>query len=156
MNTPLCQVLERNVLEVFGQQDSGRGKSVIAELYTAELYTEDSTFFEADEKIIGRDALNAKVGHILEEAPGFVFRLAGQPEVNHDHGRLRWHFGPNAAAPLSQGWMLRSSSKGACAPCMPFLTRLLAISGIRKPCRSDRINARTCTRRNRCNHDFHT
>jgi hypothetical protein len=48
----------------------------------------------------GRDALNAKVGHILEEAPGFVFHLAGQAEVNHDHGRLRWHFGRNGAAPV--------------------------------------------------------
>src|SRR2546429_5267770 len=90
--------MERNVLEVFGERDSGRRKSVIDE-----LYTEDCTFFEADDQIIGRDALNAKVGHILEEAPGFVFRLAGQAEVNHDHGRLRWHFGPNGAAPVVTG-----------------------------------------------------
>jgi hypothetical protein len=31
---------------------------------------------------------------------------------------------------LSQGWMLRSSKMDAFAHCMPFSTRLLAISGI--------------------------
>jgi hypothetical protein len=61
-----------------------------------ELYTENCTFVEAHEQIIGRNALNAKVEHILKEAPGFVFRLAGPAEVNHDHGRLRWHFGTGA------------------------------------------------------------
>jgi hypothetical protein len=90
--------MERNVLEVFGERDSARRKSVIDE-----LYAEDCTFFEAEDQIIGPDALNAKVGHILEEAPGFVFRLGGPAEVNHDHGRLRWQFGPNGAAPVVTG-----------------------------------------------------
>ena len=98
MNIALGQLMERNVLEVFGERDFGRRKSVIDE-----LYTENCTFFETDDQIVGRDALNTKVEQILKEAPGFVFRLAGQAEVNHDHGRLRWHFGPNGAAPVVTG-----------------------------------------------------
>ena len=43
MNTTLGQLMERNVLEVFGERDSARRKSVIDE-----LYAEDCTFFEAD------------------------------------------------------------------------------------------------------------
>jgi hypothetical protein len=74
--------MERNVLEVFGERDSERRKSVINE-----LYTENCTFFEADDQIVGHDALNTKVEQILKEAPGFVFRLAGPAEVNHDLGR---------------------------------------------------------------------
>ncbi|HKB90414.1 MAG TPA: hypothetical protein VKC60_07840 [Opitutaceae bacterium] len=81
MSKTLGQLLERNVLGVFGERDSERRKLVING-----LYTENRTFFEADEQIIGRDALNAKVEHILKEAPGFVFRLGGPAEVNHDHG----------------------------------------------------------------------
>lgn len=98
MSNPLGQLMGRNVLEVFGERDSKRRKSVINE-----LYTENCTFLEADEQVIGRDALNAKVEQILQEAPGFVFRLAGPAEVNHEHGRLQWHFGPDGAAPVATG-----------------------------------------------------
>ena len=82
----------------FRKRDSGHRKSVINE-----LYTENCTFFEADDQIVGRDALNAKVEQILKEAPGFAFRLAGPAEVNHDVGRVRWHFGPNGAVPVVAG-----------------------------------------------------
>jgi hypothetical protein len=95
VNTALGQLMERNVLEVFGEPDSERRKSVIKE-----LYTDDCTFFEADDQIVGRDALNSKVEQILKNAPGFVFRLAGPAEVNHDLGRARWHFGPDGPPPL--------------------------------------------------------
>ena len=98
MSNELGQLMERNVLEVFGERDSERRKSVIKE-----RYAEDCIFFEPGEQIVSRDALNAKVEHILKEAPGFVFRLAGAAEVNHDHGRLRWIFGPGEAAPVATG-----------------------------------------------------
>lgn len=98
MSTMPGQLMERNVLEVFGERDSERRKSVINE-----LYTENCTFFEPDDQIIGREALNAKVEQLLKQAPGFVFRLAGRAEVNHDLGRVRWHFGPDGADPVVTG-----------------------------------------------------
>lgn len=42
MNTTLGQLMERNVLEVFGKLDSERRRSVISE-----LYTEDCTFLRS-------------------------------------------------------------------------------------------------------------
>jgi hypothetical protein len=110
--------MERNVCEVFGERDSERRKSVIND-----LYTEDCTFFEADDQIIGRDALNAKVEHILKEAPGFVFRLAGPAEVNHDHGRLRWYFGPNGAAPVVTGMDVAVFKRGRICSLYAFLDK---------------------------------
>ena len=78
MGDRLGPLMERNLFEVFGQRDSARRAAAIAELYTA-----DSTFFEAEEQVTGREALNAKVGGILKDAPGFrVSRgraCAGQP-----------------------------------------------------------------------------
>jgi hypothetical protein len=76
--------MERNLFEVFGQRDSARRAAAIAELYST-----DCTSFEAEEQVTGREALNAKVGSILNDAPGFVFRAAGPAQVNHDLGRLR-------------------------------------------------------------------
>ena len=98
MSKALAELMERNVLEVFGQRDPARRAAAIAELYAA-----DCTFFEAEERVTGQDALNAKVASILEDAPGFVFRAVGPAQINHDLGRLRWQFGPPGAPPVVTG-----------------------------------------------------
>jgi hypothetical protein len=98
MSDTRAPLMERNLLEVFGQRDSVRRAVVIAEIYAA-----DCTFYEAEDRILGRDALNAKIGDILKEAPGFVFRAAGHVQVTHDLGRLPWSFGPAGAPPVVTG-----------------------------------------------------
>jgi hypothetical protein len=98
MSDTLGPLMERNLLAVFGQRDSARRAAAIGELYTA-----DCTFFEAEEQVTGREALNAKVGSILKGAPGFVFRAVGPAQVNHDLGRLRWQLGPAGAPPVVTG-----------------------------------------------------
>jgi len=87
MSDTLGHLMEKNLLEVFGQRDSTRRKVAITGIYTA-----DCTFFESEERIVGYDALNAKVERILQDAPGFVFRAAGPAQVNHDLGCLHWSF----------------------------------------------------------------
>jgi len=118
LDTTLGQLMERNVVEVFGERDSERRKAVINQ-----LYTEDCIFFEADDQIVGRDALNTKVEQILKEAPSFVFRLAGHAEVNHDHGRLRWHFGPKGAAPVVAGMDVAVFEQGKIHALYAFLDK---------------------------------
>jgi hypothetical protein len=108
--------MERNLREVFGQRDSDRRKVAISE-----LYTEDCTFFEAEEQIIGRDAINEKVERILQDVPGFVFGLVGMPQVNHDHGRLQWRFGPNGAAPVVTGMDVAVFERGRIRALYTFL-----------------------------------
>jgi hypothetical protein len=98
MSDALGALMERNLIEVFGQRDPARRAAAIAELYTA-----DCRFFETEEQVTGREALNAKVGSILKDAPGFVFRAAGPAQVNHDHGRLRWQLGPAGAPAVVTG-----------------------------------------------------
>jgi hypothetical protein len=83
----LGPLMEKNLIEVFGQRDSARREVAIAGIYTA-----DCTFFEAEERIVGPDALNAKIERILQEAPGFVFRATGPAQL-----------GPLAVA-LRAGW----------------------------------------------------
>jgi hypothetical protein len=90
--------MEKNLIEVFGQRDSARREVAIAGIYTA-----DCTFFEAEERIVGRDALNAKIERILQEAPGCEFRATAPAQLNHDLGRLQWHFGPAGAPPVVTG-----------------------------------------------------
>jgi hypothetical protein len=98
MPDTLGPLMERNLSDVFGQRDPARRAAAIAELYTA-----DCTFFEAEEQVNGREALNAKVESIFKDAPGFVFRAGGPAQVNHDLGCLRWQFGPAGAPPVVTG-----------------------------------------------------
>ena len=116
MSNPLGHLMERNLLEVFGQRDSERRKVAISE-----LYTEDCTFFETEEQIVGRDALSKKVEHILQDAPKFLFGLVGTPQVNHDHGRLQWQFGPNGAAPVVTGMDVAVFERGRIRALYTFL-----------------------------------
>ena len=120
MSDTLGRLMERNLFEVFGQRDSAQRAAAIAELYTA-----DCTFFEAEEQVAGREALNAKVESILKDAPGFVFRAAAPAQVNHDLGRLRWQFGPAAAPPvggtLADTGLVRATEVPRTAPAPPAL-----------------------------------
>jgi len=115
MSDSLGPLMERNLLEVFGQRDSARRAAVIAELYTA-----DCTFSEAEEQVTGREALNAKVGSILKGAPGFVFRAVGPAQVNHDLGRLRWQLGP-AGPPVVAGMDIAVFAHGRIRALYTFL-----------------------------------
>ena len=116
MRNALGNLMERNLREVFGQRDSDRRKVAISE-----LYTEDCTFFEAEEQIVGRDAINEKVEQLLQDSPGFVFGLVGTPQVTHDHGRLQWQFGPNGAAPVVTGMDIAVFERGSIRTLYTFL-----------------------------------
>ena len=65
MNKALADLMERNLLEVFGQVDSARRAAAIAELYTA-----DCTFFEAEEQVTGREALKLVAADEQKVPPG--------------------------------------------------------------------------------------
>jgi hypothetical protein len=120
MSKALGDLLERNLLEVFGQADSVRRAAAIAQLYTA-----DCTFFEAEEEVTGREALNAKVGAILKGggAPGFVFRAAWPAQVNHNLGRLQWHLGPAGAPPVVTGMDIAVFERGRIRALYTFLDK---------------------------------
>ena len=121
MSNTLNQLMERNLLEVFGERDSARRKIAIGA-----IYTEKCIFFETNKEIIGPDALNAKVESLLKGAPGFVFRAAGPAEVNHDVGRLRWHLGPPGAPPVVTGMDIAMFQKGRIRSLHTFLEQTSA------------------------------
>jgi hypothetical protein len=118
MSDTLGPLLERNLLDVFGQRETARRAVAIAEIYTA-----NCTFFESGERIVGRDALNAKIERILEEAPGFVFRATGPAEVNHDLGRLHWQLGPAGVPPAVTGMDIAIFEHGRIRALYTFLDK---------------------------------
>ena len=92
------QLMHRSLLDVFNERDAERRAAAIAAVYSA-----DVTFYEPGEAIRGPAALGARVQQLLDGAPGWVFRPAGAASVNHDLGRLTWHFGPEGGPPVVIG-----------------------------------------------------
>lgn len=116
MTDTLARLLERNLVEVFGERNSERRTRAIQE-----IYSEDCTFFEANQRSTGRNALNAKVAVLLDGAPEFVFSQAGTAQVTHDLGRLPWHFGPPNARPVVKGMDIALFENGRIRSLYTFL-----------------------------------
>ncbi len=119
MTDTLARLMEKNLLEVFGERNSEHRTRAIQE-----IYSEDCTFFEADQRITGRNAINAKVAALLDGAPEFVFRQAGPAQVSHDLGRLPWHFGPPDARPVVKGTDIALFEDGRIRSLYTFLDEL--------------------------------
>ncbi|PJJ72987.1 SnoaL-like protein [Diaminobutyricimonas aerilata] len=94
----LDALMRANLLEVFGERDADRRLDAIRR-----TYTDDVVFADAEGGVEGHDALNAKAQSILDGAPGFVFRPAGDAYEIQDMGYLAWEFGPEGADPVVRG-----------------------------------------------------
>lgn len=97
--TDVGEILQRNLVEVFGERDDGRRRAAIAA-----IYHEDVLFQDPEALVHGRDAVDAKVAALLSDAPAdFVFHATGLPRVSGDLGLLSWAFGPEGGAPVVTG-----------------------------------------------------
>lgn len=114
MSKAFGHLMERNLREVFGQRDSVRRKIAISE-----LYTEDCSFFEAEEQIVGRDALSAK-GRPYSSGGSRIRLSVGRFPTGKSRSR------PLEPLLLSQGWVSRSSIKEKSVPFIRFWTMLRA------------------------------
>ena len=88
-------LMHANLMQVFGERDPHRRRAAIARTYAPGV-----VFAEAEGTIAGHSALDERVQHLLESAPGFVFSPAGPVRVVQDMGYLAWNFGPQGQEPV--------------------------------------------------------
>lgn len=83
-------LLQANLVRVFGERDSVRRRSAIAELYQS-----DAVLYEPGSVATGHDAIDRAVDAVLTQLPAAFVFIADGPVVGH-HGlaRLRWRAGP--------------------------------------------------------------
>jgi hypothetical protein len=99
MSDKVADLMLRNLREVFNERDAARRTVAVKSIYAKE-----AEFFEGDERIKGHDAISAKVSALQASfPPDFTFSPTSAPARNHDLGRLTWHVGPSAAAPVATG-----------------------------------------------------
>ena len=82
-------LLKRNLLDVFGENDTSRRRAAIAE-----IFVEDVVFSDPHQRHVGREALDGAVAALRELLPGYVFKERGAAQVRTDSGRLAWSYGP--------------------------------------------------------------
>jgi ketosteroid isomerase-like protein len=86
MTPSIATLLTRNLHEVFGEDDPGRRRAVIDE-----IFARDAVFYEPGSVHRGRDAIDRAAGAIRDAQPGLRYSPLRPPEEMHDAaGRIQW------------------------------------------------------------------
>jgi hypothetical protein len=94
----IATLLERNIAEVFGENDPELRMAVIRE-----IYAEDAVVHAPVGTIVGRAALDKFAGDLRRMHPHYVYTPFGAPHVLHDSARLAWGSGPKNEPPRYTG-----------------------------------------------------
>lgn len=110
------ELLDRNLQEVFGENDDERRRAAIDE-----LWAEDGVLYVPPGIVVGRDAIDKFAGDLRKTHPHFIYTPHGTPQVLHDAGRLAWGSGPRGEAPEYTGWDVITVRNGRITALYVFL-----------------------------------
>lgn len=98
MNQSIGHVLEQSLMDVWNERDNARREAAINRLYATNM-----RFFEQDDIVEGRAAINAHIAAAQAHWPAeFVFHFDKGARVNHSLAQLSWTLGP-AGTPVVFG-----------------------------------------------------
>ena len=93
----------------------------------AEHWAADATYTDPMVDIDGLAALDATIGAVQAQFPGFVFTPAGPVDGHHDIARFTWGLGPADAEPLVVGFdVVTTDAEGRISSVLGFLDRVPA------------------------------
>jgi hypothetical protein len=94
----ISTLLIRNLHDVFGENDPGRRRAAIDE-----IFTEDCVFYEPRGVHRGRDEIERVAGAIKATHPDFRYQPMTGPEEMGNGGRIQWVSGRPGEAPAYAG-----------------------------------------------------
>jgi hypothetical protein len=95
----------------------------------SDLWAEDARYVDPLVVADGRDAIDATIGAVQQQFPGFAFRLVGSVDGHHDQARFAWEFGPDregGLAPVAGFDVAVVSEDGRLQTVLGFLDRVPA------------------------------
>lgn len=98
MVASIAELMQANLGAVFNERDAGRRRAAIERTYVP-----DVAFSDAEDTLVGHDALDAKAQALLDQSPGLVFTPGGEVHVVQDLGYLAWNLGPDGQPPVVRG-----------------------------------------------------
>jgi hypothetical protein len=109
-------------IAAWNETDAGaRGKLL------KELWSDDAHYVDPLVVAEGRDAIDATIGAVHGQFPGFVFRLAGPVDGHHAQLRFTWELGPESAeAPVAGFDVATVNEDGRIQSVLGFLDRVPA------------------------------
>ena len=115
----MTDLLER-YLACWNETDAAARRALLAEHWTA-----DSTYTDPMVDVTGLDALDATIGAVHDQFPGFVFTPAGPVDAHHEIARFTWGLGPVDAEPLVVGFdVVTTDADGRISAVLGFLDRV--------------------------------
>ncbi len=100
--------------------DPGERRELVAELCAEDVHYTDPLL-----DVRGRDALEAAIGAVQEQFPGFRFTLSGTVDAHHDQARFSWELGPaGIPAPAAGSDMITTNAEGKLTRVLGFLDRV--------------------------------
>ena len=112
----ICELLDRNLQEVFGEGDDNKRRAAIDE-----LWAEDAVLYVPPGAIVGREAIDKFAGDLRATHPHYVYTPHGAPQALHNAGRLAWGSGPRGAPFAYTGWDVLIVRDGKIAALYVFL-----------------------------------
>lgn len=92
-----------------------------------ELYSRDARYVDPLVVAEGREEIDATIGAVQAQFPGFAFSLAGPVDGHHDQARFSWQLGPEgAAAPIAGFDVAVVNARGELQTVLGFLDRVPA------------------------------
>jgi len=98
MSSSVSTLLTRNLHDVFGENDPGRRRAAIDE-----IFTEDCVFYEPRGVYRGRDEIDRVAGAIKAHHPDFRYQPITGPDELGNGGRIQWVSGRPGEAPAYAG-----------------------------------------------------
>lgn len=94
----MSDLLER-YLACWNETDADARRDLIAK-----TWAEDATYTDPMVDVRGRDELDATIGAVQAQFPGFVFSAVGPVDAHHQQARFSWGLGPADTEPLVIGF----------------------------------------------------
>ncbi|SEF15389.1 SnoaL-like domain-containing protein [Rhizobiales bacterium GAS191] len=119
MSYSISTLLNRNLDDVFGENDPTRRRAAIDE-----IFTEDCVFYEPRGVYRGRDEIHRIAGAIKTTHPDFRYRPIAEPEELGNGGRVQWVSGLPGEAPAYVGTDFIIARDGRIAAVYLFFDKL--------------------------------
>jgi SnoaL-like protein len=88
-------------------------------------WSEDVTYVDPLVDVEGRTGLDAVIGAVQNQFPGFRFTALGTLDAHHRQARFRWGLGPAGADPLVEGFdVITTDQDGRITSVLGFLDKV--------------------------------
>ena len=120
MSNRISTLLNRNLQEVFGENDPVRRRKAIDE-----IFTEDAVFYDPKGGVYrGRDEIDRIAGELRTTHRDFRYQPIGEPEETGNGGRVRWVEGRPGETPAVAGTDFIIARDGRIAAIYLFFDKL--------------------------------